>query len=88
MDFTEEHEAHNHALRVAADEIREAIDELAGMEVEESDDDPKPDFLPDDVLRAATAIADHLDPSTTGDSSLVEKLKAAIAVTATPRRHS
>lgn len=86
MDFLD---GYNYALRHAANQIRNAIDELAGLEVLDSEEDPRPDFMSDDALRVATVIADHFDPELSGGcGTLLEKLKAAIAVTAMPRRCS
>jgi len=76
------------ALITAADDILAAIDELAGMENPESTDDPKEDFMSDEAFRVATVIADHLDPELDDGVPLLEKLVAAIRITACPRRHS
>ncbi len=78
----------NMTLFVAAREIRDTIDELAGMENPESTDDPRDDFMSDEAFRVATVIADHLDPELDDDVPLLEKLVAAIRITACPRRHS
>ncbi len=74
------------ALIVAADDIRAAVDLLAGLEGESSGDDPAPDLVPDDVLRVMEVIANHIDPNTTGDVPLAEKIAAALGITAKHRR--
>ncbi len=75
------------ALITAADDIRAAIDELAGMDCP-SDNEHRADFMSDETLRVATVIADHLDPELDDGTPILEKLVAAIRITACPRRHS